>query len=517
MKINILFYLLLFAILAGCNHDHSNESGYDHESEVGHAGEQDHDHQTEEVPKVLITRYTPGFELFAEADVFIAGEPSHTLAHFTRLPSFKPLKSGRVTANLIVNGKEAGQTQQQPIRPGIYAFEIQPATAGKGRLIFKIESGDQNFEIAVDDITVFSDRHTAIEATPEHDHSETNTVVFTKEQSWKIDFATRLPVEAPFGRVVRTTGRIQTAPESRVVITAKTSGIVSLSTGFIVPGAEVRAGETLFTVSGSGMADNNIAVRYAQASNNYETAKLEYERMKSLATDKIVSEAQLLAAKNKFENARVKFENLQQHFDASGQKVSGPVSGFVDEVFVQNGAYIENGAPVLSVIDNQSLVLHADVRPKFRDFLGAVTSANIRVMPGYRIIQLEDFSSGEFIFGKATNTANYLIPVSIKLSRQPELIPGQFVELYLRAESMEPVIAVPNSSLLEEQGNFYVFVQINPELFEKRLIKAGATDGFKTMIKNGLSPDERIVTRGAMLIKLARATNTLDAHSGHVH
>jgi hypothetical protein len=38
-----------------------------------------------------------------------------------------------------------------------------------------------------------------------------------------------------------------------------------------------------------------------------------------------------------------------------------------------------------------------------------------------------------------------------------------------------------------------------------------------TEIKTGLNSGERVVTKGAILIKLAQATGTLDAHSGHVH
>ncbi|MCK5730556.1 MAG: hypothetical protein KAH68_05750, partial [Draconibacterium sp.] len=78
-------------------------------------------------------------------------------------------------------------------------------------------------------------------------------------------------------------------------------------------------------------------------------------------------------------------------------------------------------------------------------------------------------------------------------------------------------LTIPISALLEEQGIFSVFVQITPELFEKREVKTGATDGLKTEILKGLTQHERVVSKGAILIKLAQATGALDAHSGHVH
>ena len=70
---------------------------------------------------------------------------------------------------------------------------------------------------------------------------------------------------------------------------------------------------------------------------------------------------------------------------------------------------------------------------------------------------------------------------------------------------------------MEEQGNYFVYVQVTPELFEKREVKIGTTDGVSTEIQKGITSIERIVTKGAILIKLTQSTGTLDAHSGHVH
>jgi multidrug efflux pump subunit AcrA (membrane-fusion protein) len=78
-------------------------------------------------------------------------------------------------------------------------------------------------------------------------------------------------------------------------------------------------------------------------------------------------------------------------------------------------------------------------------------------------------------------------------------------------------LTIPNSAILEEQGNFSVFVQITPELFEKREVTPGTTDGLRTEILKGVNPGERVISVGAILVKLAQATGSLDAHSGHVH
>ena len=87
----------------------------------------------------------------------------------------------------------------------------------------------------------------------------------------------------------------------------------------------------------------------------------------------------------------------------------------------------------------------------------------------------------------------------------------------MKTQGSTKALTIPNSALLEEQGFYFVFVQITPELFEKREVKIGGSDGLKTEIIKGISSSERIVTKGAVLIKLSQASGALDAHSGHVH
>ena len=91
------------------------------------------------------------------------------------------------------------------------------------------------------------------------------------------------------------------------------------------------------------------------------------------------------------------------------------------------------------------------------------------------------------------------------------------MEVFLKTESKIDALTVPNNALIEEQGNFAIFVQLNPESFLKRDVKIGKTDGTKTEILSGLKATERVVTQGGILVKLASVSNSLDPHAGHVH
>jgi multidrug efflux pump subunit AcrA (membrane-fusion protein) len=67
-----------------------------------------------------------------------------------------------------------------------------------------------------------------------------------------------------------------------------------------------------------------------------------------------------------------------------------------------------------------------------------------------------------------------------------------------------------------EAGRPYVFVQLGGERFARRFIEIVSRDGDLVGIKSGVTPGERVVTRGAYDVQLASAAKELPAE-GHVH
>ena len=475
--------------------------------------ETDHEH---EEPKFQYTAYSNEYELFAEADAFVAGEVANVLSHFSSVPGFRAVEEGQNTIILTVNGKEIRQTLDKITRKGIYSFDIKPEAAGKGTLKFQIANQTGTFEVVVPEITVFSNHDEAHQAAEKNVVSRTNTAVFTKEQSWKIDFTTGLPLIKSFGQVIKTTGLIKPAIGDEMMVTAQMSGVIKLTANEISEGLNVKNGQQILSISATSLAENNMGVKYAEARNNYERAKADYERTKELAAQKIVSEKDLLAAKNNYENAAAVYNNLNSNFNTGGQMVKSPINGFIRKLFVENGSFVEAGSPLFSVSQNKTLLISANVQQKYLPELGSINNANFKTPDG-SLFQMDQLNGRILAFGKSANTDNYLIPLTIQVDNKGTLVPGSFVEIYLKTETNQNALVAPNSALLEDQGNFYVWVQINPELFEKREVKIGNTDGYETEILKGIAQTDRIVTSGAIMIKLAQSTGTLDAHSGHVH
>jgi RND family efflux transporter MFP subunit len=211
------------------------------------------------------------------------------------------------------------------------------------------------------------------------------------------------------------------------------------------------------------------------------------------------------------------FDNLNQNFNASGQTITSPQTGFIKQLFVKNGAYVEAGQPIVVISQNKLLTLSAEVPSKFAPVLANIRTANIRGINDHHSFSLEQLKGKVLSYGKAANSDNFLIPVNLQVENNGTFVSGNFVEVYLITFNNTTAVTVPNEALLEEQGSFFVWVQVHPELFEKREVAIRGNDGVKTEITKGITPADRIVTRGAMIIKLAQATGGLDAHSGHNH
>ena len=513
-KIIIIVFSVILMGLTSCKGGAAKEQhGHNHEECTEHDHNHDHDHDE----TLQLTAYDADFEVFVEAMPFVAGQTSDLLAHLSHLENFKPLTEGSVTASLIIGTDGIRQTIEQPTHPGIYQFTLQPIAVGTGKLVFDIKTSKGASQIVISNITVYDDEHEAHEAAAEAAISSSNGVVFTKEQSWRIDFATEKVRREAFGQIIRTTAQIQPSQGDERVITAKAGGIVLFPNDNLVEGKAVSAGQALFTIDGSGMADNNLSVRYAEAQSEYLRAKAEYERKTELAKENVVSQSDLLKAKTDFSNAEAAYNNLRKNFAAGKQSISSPIGGFVTRVLVRNGEYTEAGQPVLVVSQNRNLLIKAELQPKHFDVLSSIKSANIRLLNSNRTYTLEELGGRVLSYGKTTDTANPLIPVVFQVNNKTGLLSGSFVEMYIKTQTNAQALTVPNEAIIEEMGNYFVYKQLTPELFEKRPIKKGATDGIRTEIKEGIAEGERVVSKGAILVKLSQASGGLDPHAGHVH
>lgn len=315
-----------------------------------------------------------------------------------------------------------------------------------------------------------------------------------------------------FHQVIKTSGQVMAAQGDESVAVATVAGVVSFR-GKVVEGMSVSKGTPLVVLSSKNMADGDPVQKARIA---YEVSKKEYERMKALVPNKIVSEKEFSQAEQAYENARISYEAVAKNQSPGGQVIPSPIGGYVKSLLVKEGDYVAVGQPLVSVTQNRKLFLRADVSEKYYPYLRTISSANFSTPYNNKVYTLKELNGRMLSYGKASGDNGYYVPVTFEFDNKGDVIPGSFVEIFLLSSPMENVISLPHTALTEEQGSFFVYLQLDEEGYKKQLVTLGADNGESVQILSGVKAGDKVVTKGAYQVRLASATNAIPAHS-HEH
>jgi len=472
-------------------------------------------HQASNLEPLAYTIYSEKTELFVEFKPLIVGSTSSFAAHFTILgDNFLPLTEGQVTVSLVVGENGIRNVADSPSSPGIFRLALKPTTSGKGKLIFDIKSEKYTDQIVIEDVTVYSSEQEAIENQVSPFGGD--EITYLKEQAWKVEFANAPVMTQSFNDIIKTNGQILSAPGDEMMVTANTSGTVMFTGSKTIVGSEVRAGSNLFTITGGNITSGTIDATYKETKANFVKAKTDFDRATELVKDNLISQKEYLQSKVEYENAQTKYNSYSKNYSTKGQSISTSMGGFVKSLLVTEGQYVEAGTPLAIISKNKKLVLQANVSQRYFSKLSAISSANFKTVGSAKVYDTKDLNGKIMSFGKSASASSPFIPVSFEIDNIGNFIPGSVAEVYLKSLPIPQSLTVPTSSLMEEQGNFYVYVQSGGESFQKREVKLGASDGINVQLLSGVAEGERVVTKGAYQIKLSSASGALPAH-GHEH
>lgn len=463
---------------------------------------------------VAYTLYTDKSELFVEFKPLVAGQTSKFAAHLTLLgENFLPYTEGIVSVSLIQAGNRLTDSAGSPSSPGIFRLALEPAQAGIGKLVFDIRTKNFTDQFTIDSVKVYADEKTAIADQPQE--AAGSDISFLKEQAWKIEFANAPVKKETMYDVIKATGEIQSAPGDEVTVAARSNGIVKFVGNNNVTGSAIRAGQTMFTVTGGEIAFENIEAAKQSAKAELATAKSEYERASELIKDKLITQAEFKQAQLRYEQAQIALNNLNRNY-SGGKSLTSPINGFIKAIMVSEGQFVSAGQPLATLTKNQRIVLKADVSLKDADKINSIKEANFMLVQSREHFNTKQLNGRLMAAAKTTMPNSPFVPIYFQIDGRPGLLPGSYAEVYLKTTPVNDVLVIPVSALIEEQGIFYAYVQTEGESFQKRELKLGANDGEKVQVLSGVAEGERVVTKGAYQIKLSQASGALPAH-GHEH
>ena len=156
---------------------------------------------------------------------------------------------------------------------------------------------------------------------------------------------------------------------------------------------------------------------------------------------------------------------------------------------------------------------------KSRSRIADIENANIRPSYSDRWISLDSLGGKK----AAANAADAIaaeagyIPVYFSFVSDGRMAAGDFADVCLLLSSEKKTIAVPDEAIVEQIGNYFVYVKSGDHSYEKRRIEKGESNGTLTQVTSGLADGDIVVTKGATMVRLAETANAIPEGHSHNH
>jgi membrane fusion protein, heavy metal efflux system len=472
------------------------------------------------------TQWSEKTELFLEYPALVQGEESRFAIHLTRLSDFQAVPSGRVEVTLAyTGGGRESFSANAPSKAGIFGVTVKPSHAGEVAIEIRLEAPDLTSTHRLEGVPVFA---TVAEAPTGEAPATEETIAFLKEQQWAMDFATDTARTGSLRESLLVPAEVSPRSGGEVDVTAPLPGRLA---GDSLPtlGMRVTQGQTLASVIPTtslpndraafdlAKAEAEAAVEFARkdrdrASRLVEAGAAPRKRLEEASTAVTIAEARLRASEERirqFESSRAADGNAGSPAFA----IRAPIAGTVVAASASPGANLKGGEVLFHIVDTDRVYVSAIVPeadyPKVRSLNGAEIEipGTAQPRPAGRLVSV----------GKVVDAASRTFPVVYEFTNADGRIAiNQTVMIRLFLGAARRGVLVPESALVDDGGRPVVFVQREGEAFARRPVETGARQSGMVEITSGVEPGDRIVTRGAYLIRLAALSTQIPAH-GHVH
>jgi RND family efflux transporter MFP subunit len=476
---------------------------------------------------IAVTDWTGRTELFIEYPPLIAGQPGRFAVHLTDLQNFRPLTAGRVTVELRPAGGSPETFEVTgPSRPGIFGVDVTPGAAGTFDMTVRLASPAVTDAHELGPVRVHADAASAAEiAAP----PEIESISFLKEQQWALDFATQLAASRQLRSSLRVPAEVIPRSGGQAEVSVPFDGRLVVSNPPVI-GRRVTQGEVLSellppTSTPSDLASLELAGEEARAALQF--AQRDRERAERLVaagaaparrlddarTAEVTAEARVRAAETRMAQYDTSSAAAP---DARGVKLfalRAPISGVIQEAHAAPGANVKSGETLFRIVELDTVYVSAIVPESELPRMAGLSGAELEVPGTDQPLRLQRLIS----IGRVVDPASRTFPVIYEVDNRNRLVAiNQAVYVRLLTAAADAAAVVPESAIVDDGGRPIVFVQVGGESFVRKPVRLGIREGGSVQVLEGLSAGERVVTRGAHLIRLASMSSQVPAH-GHVH
>ena len=346
----------------------------------------------------------------------------------------------------------------------------------------------------------------------------------------RVSIAPAAAVEQPIARFIRATGTL--VAEEQAEVAAETAGRVIATP--VERGTPVGQGAVLIRISpeeteaqvreaeaNAGQIEARLGLRadtlfdasavpeVQNAKAAYDLAQSEFNRIRSLVDQRVVSQSefeqrrtQLEATRQQYEAARngasQQYQSLQAararvalaHKALSDTSVRAPFSGLVAERLVSVGDYVTRGTKVAVVVRINPVRAQLTVPEQYISAVavGQPIAFEVDAYPGREFTGTIKFVSPALKADQRALTVEASVP-----NASLELKPGLFATARIRQPNPAPAVLVPAAAVRASSGVSRLFV-VNGDHVDERVVTTGQTIDGLVEITRGLRNGERVAT-----------------------
>lgn len=387
--------------------------------------------------------------------------------------------------------------------------------------------------------------------------ASTGTVKFLMEQQWRVKMMLAQAESQSVAQRINATGRVIPAAQHQAIVAPPVGGLIA-GNGLPRIGQRIARGQTiavlrqaLTAAEASQIAAANSQIAAANAQLQIESARFEAERR--TLTEKIAAAkaeldeakhdyertqrllARQAASQQKLEQDEAKFKIAEANHNAAlkqlevlkateqnkpippapaptGYTVTAPIAGTIVKVHKALGEQVAPGEAMVEIVNLDTVWVEAPIferdLSKLRGKTRALftTAADPATELSGTVIDISPVIDAE------KRTANVIFAVP---NRGLRLRIGMQADVRLDTGESLDALVIPAAAVLEHEGKRIVYVLLSGEEFERREITVGAEASGKIPVFTGLKAGERVVTQGALQLKL-QELNPADA-GAHSH
>jgi len=298
----------------------------------------------------------------------------------------------------------------------------------------------------------------------ESHNEEENTVEFTEAQYKTADIELGKVENKQISGTIKVNGMLDVPPQQMASISVPLGGFLKSTP--LLQGSRVTKGQVIAIVE--NLEFIRLQQDYMEAKNQLEFAKSDYERQQELAKENVNAQKTLQQSKTTFVTWEGKLSSLREqlkmlNIDAasvepasikSTMNLYSPITGYVTEVNVNIGKYVNPTDILFEIVDTEHL--HAELTVFEKD------------VPKLKIGQKVRFTLANET--KERRATVYLLSREISADRtirihchidkeDTNLLPGMYLQAIVETGGLE-VPALPDKAIVDFQGKKYIFYQL---------------------------------------------------------